>query len=200
MSRRTKHEPLDEHNDGDDLDDTVADVELDEALDSFADEAVEEDDDDGPVSASETIRAATRRGRPAAAGDSADYDPEAGVSHIADKTSLSTQLTGETGMFVLSLLVLFGAVVVAIQAAVFRTIPWLIACGVTLPPACIWAWARFKRWRRGDTYVSRTLTTFGEHEEAEAIRLRHLEKQKLKAEERIRKLEAQQRAGGARDR
>ena len=127
------------------LEDTVADVELDEALDEI--EAPTGDHDAELDDGSKLIEG---------------FDPEAHHINVSQKTSVKRAIKSEGGQFVIGLLVLAFALGMIALAATIRTQPWLIAAGVTAPPALIWFFLRWRRWLAGAPYAYRLLTSLGE--------------------------------------
>lgn len=150
------------------LEDTVADVEFEEAADAEQDESPEAD----PFG---------------------DYDPEAGRGAIANKTSLSGVLTGETSMFVVGSLLGLVGVGALIFAAVLRDVPSLIVATVLGPPCLIWCVMKWRRWLGGAPHLYRLLISLGEQEDAEAVLEDHLVKREAKIRKKLEKLEAEQR-------
>jgi hypothetical protein len=103
--------------DDDGLEDTVADVELDELLDSV--EAVAEVEELGDEELGE-------------------YDPERGQSRIGGRSRIAGQLMSEAGLFVFGAIAALVGVGVLIYALVMQTLPTLIAAAVICPPTLIW--------------------------------------------------------------
>lgn len=154
----------------DGLEETVADVELDESLDRVEDEAaaaaVIVDDELG------------------------EYDPEAGQSRIADKTSITGQIMSEAGLFVIGLCAAMLGVSVLIYAAVMQTLPTLIAAVVIAPVTLGWAFVKWKRWMGGAPYVYRLLLSLNEKDAADEALMTHRERERQRVAKKIEKLEA----------
>lgn len=149
------------------LDETVADVELEESLDHVEpeSEAIDESDLVG-------------------------FDPEAGQSRIGGRSTLAGHLTSDAGMFVIGLTVAMVGLSVLIFAAFNRTTTNLIIAGVVSPPTLIWAFVKWRRWLGGAPYVYRLLLSLDEKEAAEEALEIHREKQRKRVEKRIAELEA----------
>ncbi len=127
------------------LEDTVADVELDEALDEI--EAPAGDHDAELEDGGKLLEG---------------FDPEAHHVNVSQQRSVKRAIKSEGGQFVIGLLVFALALGVLALAATIRTQPWLIAAGVVAPPALIWFFLRWKRWLAGAPYAYRLLTSLGE--------------------------------------
>lgn len=163
-----------------DLDDTIADVELDEQLDAI-----------------EEPKAAEQPGTPAAAAAAPvdpmdDYDPEAGYSNIAKKSTVAGQLTSDAGMFIIGCILALVGVGAVIMAAIMQTRPYVIAAAIIAPPTFIWCFFRWKRWLGQVPYLVRLLHSLDEKEDAKALLERHQTKQQRKLEQRLQKIEAKQ--------
>ncbi len=164
------------------LDDTVAEVELDEALDKIDEDPSEEE-------------VYTRRGRQPVPStfdeDGPGYDPEAGKGSIANKTNLRGQLVNESSLFILGCLALLGGVSSVIFALSMQTRPYWIAAGIIFPPTLVWFIIRWKKWLGRAPYMYRLLTSLGEKDEAQVILEQHIEKQEAKVRAKIARYEAE---------
>lgn len=160
------------------LEDTVAEVELDEALDKIDDGPPEDEalrghaphapiDDDGP-----------------------GYDPEAGKGAIANKTNLRATLVNESSLFIVGCVALLGGVSSVIFALSMQTRPYWIAAGIIFPPTLIWFIVRWKRWLGRAPYMYRLLTSLGERDDAQALLEQHLERQEAKVRAKIARYES----------
>ena len=149
------------------LDETVADVELEESLDHVEPESEGIDED-----------------------DLVGFDPEAGQSRIGGRSTLAGHLTSDAGMFVIGLSVAMLGLSVLIFAVFNRTQTNLIVAGVVSPPTLIWAFVKWRRWLGGAPYVYRLLLSLNETEAAEEALAIHREKQRRRVEKRIAELEA----------
>lgn len=153
----------------DGLEETVADVELDESLDRVEDaeaEAVVVDDELG------------------------EYDPEAGQSRIADKSSITGQIMSEAGLFVIGLCAAMLGVSVLIYAAVMQTPATLITAVVVAPLTLGWAFVKWKRWMGGAPYVYRLLLSLNEKDAADEALMTHRERERQRVAKKIEKLES----------
>lgn len=128
------------------LDDTVTDVELDEALDEI-DAPAAGDHDAELEDGSQLLEG---------------FDPEAHHVNVSERTSVKRALSSEGGRFVIGLVVLALTLGLIALAATIRTQEWLIAAGVIAPPALIWFFLRWKHWLAGAPYAYRLLTSLGE--------------------------------------
>ncbi len=163
------------------LDDTVAEVELDEALDRI--------DHDPPEDEVHTRRAHPHH--PPIVDDGPGYDPEAGRGSIANKTNLRATLVNESSLFILGFLALLVGVSSVIFALSMQTRPYWITAGILFPPTLIWFIVRWKRWLGRAPYMYRLLVSLGEKEDAQAILEQHVERQEAKVRAKIARYEAQ---------
>jgi len=157
--------------DSDALDDTVADVELEESLDQVEPGQASP----APVVLDEEL---------------GDYDPEAGQSRIADKSGIAGQIMSEAGMFVVGVCAALGGTSVLIWGLIMKTPQSLIAALVIAPPSLIWAFMKWRRWLGGAPYAYRLLMSLNEHEAADELLTVHREKQREQVNKKIAKLEA----------
>jgi len=154
--------------DDDGLEETVADVELDESLDQIEPEAVPQ----------------------ALDADLGEFDPEAGQSRIGGRQGLTGQIMSEAGLFVLGLLAAMVGTSLLIYALVMRTPATLIAAGVVCPPTLIWAFLKWRRWLGNAPYVYRLLLSLNEKEAAAEAIEAHRERQRQRVAKRIAEIEA----------
>ena len=150
------------------LDETVADVELDESLDQVEPETEETVDEI----------------------DMLGFDPEAGQTRIGGRSTIAGHLTSDVGMFVIGLIVAMAGLSMLIYAVFNRTQANLIIAGIVSPPTLIWAFVKWRRWLGGAPYVYRLLLSLNEKEAAEEALEIHREKQRKRVEKRIAELEA----------
>ncbi len=130
------------------LDETVADVELDRALDHVE----------------------ARPGKPGAAPaaaavqapDEIEFDPEAHYFNVRDKQSIRKAVTSDGGQLILAFLAGCIGLAVAIYAAFIQTRPWIITAAVVTPPALVYAFIRWRLWLGRAPYLYRLLTSLGE--------------------------------------
>lgn len=159
----------DHDDDPDALEDTVADVDLDESLDhvdSIAEQAPEDEEELG------------------------GFDPEAGRTRIGGRVSISGHLTSDAGMFVIGVVAATVGLSVLIFALVNRTPVNLVIAGVISPPTLIWAFVKWRRWLGGAPYVYRMLLSLKEDEAADEVLVKHREKQRRQVEKRLAELDA----------
>ena len=128
------------------LDDTVDDVELDEALDEI--DTPRAGDHDAELEGGSQLLEG--------------FDPEAHHVNVSQRVTVKGALSSEGGRFVIGLVVLALTLGLIALAATIRTQPWLIAAGVIAPPALIWFFLRWKKWLAGAPYAYRLLTSLGE--------------------------------------
>ncbi len=129
------------------LDDTVTDVELDEALDEIETRATPGDHDAELDDGSRLLEG---------------FDPEAHHSNVSQKRSVKRAISSEGGRFVIGLVVLALTLGLLALAATIRTQAWYIAAGVIAPPALLWFFFKWKKWLAGAPYAYRLLTSLGE--------------------------------------
>lgn len=129
------------------LDETVADVVLDESLDRV-----------DPVSAPKDVPRPSTLESP----DEAEYDPEAHYSNIRNKQSVRKVMTSDGGQFVVALVLAAIGVAVAIYAAFIQTRPAIIVAAVVCPPTLFYAMFRWRLWLGQAPYLYRLLTSLGE--------------------------------------
>ncbi|MEM1184924.1 MAG: hypothetical protein AAGI53_07960 [Planctomycetota bacterium] len=158
------------------LDDTVADVDVDEAL-TGADADALEDEDPRHVAYDE---------------DDPGFDPEAGRGSIANKTSISGAVLNESGLFILGAIAALAGLTSVIFAVFMQSRPYIIAAIVIAPPAFIWFILRWRKWLGRAPYLYRLLSSLGEREDAEDVLEQHVQKKEAKIRNKIAKLEAQQ--------
>jgi len=130
------------------LEDTVAEVVLDESL-----EAIE-----APAARAGDHESELEGGRLLLEG----FDPEAHHVNVSQRKTIRRQLTSEGGQFVLGLLVMTGALGVAAWAIAYQSRESLIVAGVVAPPALLWFFLRWRKWLAGAPYAYRLLTSLGE--------------------------------------
>lgn len=157
--------------DPDALEETVADVELDEVLDRVEPEA-------GPT-----------HPRGAEEEDLGGFDPEAGQTRIGGRTTITGHITSEAGMFVIGLVVASVGTSVLIYAIIMQTLPTLITAAIISPPSLIWAFFKWRRWLGGAPYFYRLLLSLNEREAAEEVMAEHQERQQKRIAKRIAELE-----------
>lgn len=159
--------------DPDALEETVADVELEEVLDRVEPET-------GPTPAKAHAEEE----------DLGGFDPEAGQTRIGGRTTITGHITSEAGLFVIGLMVALAGSSVLIYALVMQTTRSLIIAGIVAPPALIWAFLKWRRWLGGAPYFYRLLLSLNEREAAEEIMAEHQERQQKRIAKRIAELEA----------
>lgn len=142
--------------DQDALEETVADVVLDESLDRV---------DKAPV---------PTRARTLESPDGIEYDPEAHYQNIRNKQTVRKVMTSDGGQFVASLLLAATGLAVGIYAAFNHTRGVLITAAVVCPPTLIYAFLRWRLWLGQAPYLYRLLTSLGE--DADHILDQHREK------------------------
>ncbi|MEM7755490.1 MAG: hypothetical protein AAF297_07615 [Planctomycetota bacterium] len=168
------------------LDDTVADVDVEEALGGV---------DLGDQEGDQAGNGAKRRGESEPGSiddDGPGYDPEAGRGAIANKTTISGAVLNESGLFILGGLGALAGISSVIFAATLQTREYIIAALVIAPPTFVWFILRWKKWLGRAPYLYRMLTTLGESEDAEELLERHVAKKEQKVRAKISKLEAEQ--------
>lgn len=172
LNRDRKSDMRDERDDipmdDDGLEDTVADVELDELLDSV--ETVAEPDDLGDEALGE-------------------YDPERGQSRIGGRNRIAGQLLSESGLFVFGAIAALVGLAVLIYALVMQTVPSLIAAAVICPPTMIWGFFKWRRWLGSAPYFYRMLMTLNEKEAAVEALEQHQERQRRRLAKKLAELE-----------
>jgi len=131
---------------GDAMEETVADVELEDSL-----------DDDSPMDHEDELELGERL--------LAGFDPEAHHQNIRDRQTIKKQVMSEGGQFVLGLVVLALGLGVLALAATIRSTEWYVIAGLVAPPALLWFFLRWKRWLAGAPYAYRLLTSLGEDAE-----------------------------------
>lgn len=148
------------------LDETVADVELEEALDHVE-----------AASASQPTQAE--------APDEADFDPEAHSYNVRNKQTIRKVVLSDGGQLVIALLTGGVGIAMGIYAAFIQTRPWIIAAAVFAPLSLTYAFIRWRLWLGHAPYLYRLLTSLGEDadEILEAHRQRLIAKGKLPSDE-----------------
>ncbi|MCL4221655.1 MAG: hypothetical protein KJZ65_09825 [Phycisphaerales bacterium] len=131
------------------LDETVADVELEQSLDHV-----------------ETRAAKPGSPQPAPAAqapDDIEFDPEAHYFNVRDKQTIRKAVTSDGGQLILAFLAGCVGLAVAIYAAFIQTRPWIIAAAVVTPPSLVYAFIRWRLWLGRAPYLYRLLTSLGEN-------------------------------------
>ncbi|GAB4382543.1 MAG: hypothetical protein Kow0022_00280 [Phycisphaerales bacterium] len=148
------------------LDETVADVELEEALDHV--DAAPASQPTGPD-----------------APDAADFDPEAHYYNVRNKQTIRKVVLSDGGQLVIALLTGSAGVAIAIYAAFIQTRPWIIAAAFVTPLSLAYAFIRWRLWLGHAPYLYRLLTSLGEDADdiLEAHRHRLIAKGKLPSDE-----------------
>lgn len=154
MAQRFDDTPMDQ----DALDETVADVVLEESLDRV---------DTQPTS--KTPKPQTHESP-----DGVEFDPEAHYSNIRNKQSVRKVVTSDGGQVVVSAILAATGIAVGIYAAFIQTRFWLITAGVICPATLIYAFMRWRLWLGQAPYLYRLLTSLGE--DADHLLDRHREK------------------------
>lgn len=148
------------------LDETVADVELKEALDHV---------ETGPTA------------KPAQpdSPDEAEFDPEAHYYNVRNKQTIKKVVLSDGGQLVLALLAGGTGLAVAIYAAFIHTRYWIITAAVITPPSLVYAFIRWRLWLGHAPYLYRLLTSLGEDADdlLEAHRQKLISKGKLPSDE-----------------
>ncbi len=143
------------------LDDTVAEVELDESLDTIDEPRTRAGDHDSELEGGEMLLEG--------------FDPEAHHVNVSQRKTIRRQVTSEGGQFVIGLVVMAAALGVAAWAIAYQTTESLIVAGVVAPPALLWFFLRWRKWLAGAPYAYRLLTSLGE--DADNILDEHKQKQ-----------------------
>ncbi|MEZ6241744.1 MAG: hypothetical protein R3B57_01750 [Phycisphaerales bacterium] len=130
------------------LEDTVAEVELDESLEAIEKSPARAGDHDSELEGGEMLLEG--------------FDPEAHHINVSQRKTIRRQITSEGGQFVLGLLVMAGALGVAAWAIAYQSKESLIVAGVVSPPALLWFFLRWRKWLAGAPYAYRLLTSLGE--------------------------------------
>ncbi|USN99170.1 MAG: hypothetical protein H6810_00370 [Phycisphaeraceae bacterium] len=151
------------------LDETVADVELEESLDQVE-------------PAKQPVDVLDR--------DLGGFDPEAGRQRVGGRITITGHLTSDAGMFVIGLVTALVGLSVLIYAIVNRTTTSWIVAGVIAPPTLLWAFVKWRRWMGGAPYVYRMLLSLDEKEAAAEAMERHQERQKKRLDKKLAELEA----------
>lgn len=160
------------------LDDTVADLDVEEALTGVDAEGAEEED--------------PRHARYVEDEDDPGFDPEAGRGAIANKVTIRGAVLNESGLFVLGAIAALAGLTSVIFAAFMQTRPYIVAALVIAPPTFVWFILRWRRWLNRAPYLYRLLSTLGEREEADELLERHLTKKEEKVRAKIAKYESEQ--------
>lgn len=142
------------------MDETAADVEVDEAGES------------GEAAADEDVDLNRIYDRPevAAAADAASlyrFDPEAGRTSVAVKVKVVTQALRNSvstpfGKLVVVLPVLLLGISLTIAAINLRDMPWIVAAGLVMPVSLALVYWRYQVWLGHKRYMYRLLETLGE--------------------------------------
>ncbi len=153
------------------LDETVADVVLDESLDRVDNEP-----------APQTPRQSTLESP-----DETEYDPEAHYSNIRNKQSVRKAVTSDGGQFILAVVLAAIGIAIAIYAAFVQTRPVIITAAVVCPPTLFYAAFRWRLWLGQAPYLYRLLTSLGEDADdlLESHREKMVRKGKLPGDEDI---------------
>lgn len=131
------------------LDETVADVELEQSLDH--------------VEARSAKPGAAQPAPATQAPDDIEFDPEAHYFNVRDKQTIRKAVTSDGGQLILAFLAGCVGLAVAIYAAFIQTRPWIIAAAVVTPPALVYAFIRWRLWLGRAPYLYRLLTSLGEN-------------------------------------
>lgn len=124
------------------LDDTVAEVELEEALHAA------DDGEDEEVINPELLAGA---------------DPEAHYRNTArQRAKIRQQVLSRGGQFIIGLLIGILSIALVILAATIQSRELIIAAGVCAPPGLIFTAIRWRRWLDNAPYAYRLLTSLGE--------------------------------------
>lgn len=128
------------------LDETVADVELEQSLDHV-----------------QTTKPGAKPAAPAASTpDDIQFDPEAHYFNVRDKQTIRKAVTSDGGQLILAFLAGCIGLAVAIYAGFIQTRAWIIAAAVITPPALAYAFIRWRLWLGHAPYLYRLLTSLGE--------------------------------------
>lgn len=165
-----KYDPDDTSVDESALEETVADVELEEALDHV---------EQGP--------AAQQRPAQPPSPDEAEFDPEAHYFNVRDKQTIRKVVTSDGGQLILAFVAGGIGLALAIYAGFIQTREWIIAAAVVTPPTLVYAFIRWRLWLGRAPYLYRLLTSLGEDADdlLEAHRQKLISKGKLPSDEGV---------------
>ncbi len=130
------------------LEDTVADVELDDSLDTIDEGRARAGDHDSELEGGAMLLEG--------------FDPEAHHVNVSQRKTIRRRVSSEGGQFVIGLLVMAGALGVVAWAVAYQSTESLIVAGVVGPPALLWFFLRWRKWLAGAPYAYRLLTSLGE--------------------------------------
>jgi len=154
MAQRFDDTPMDQ----DALDETVADVQLEESLDRVDTQPA----DNAP------------RAQNIESPDGIEYDPEAHYTNIRNKQTVRKVVTSDGGQFVVAVALAAIGLAVGIYAGFIQTRFWLITAGIVCPVTLIYAFARWRLWLGQAPYLYRLLTSLGE--DADDLLAQHRQK------------------------
>ncbi|RMH13063.1 MAG: hypothetical protein D6695_05105 [Planctomycetota bacterium] len=159
-------EPDDTSVDESALEETVADVELDQSLDQV---------DSGPAPQTQAPQSP----------DEVEFDPEAHHYNVRNKQSIRKVVVSDGGQLVIALVLASIGIGLGIYAAFNQTRTWIIAAAVITPPSLVFAFIRWRLWLGHAPYLYRLLTSLGEDADdlLEAHRQKLISKGRLPSDE-----------------